>query len=93
MWELRGGTVFFFFRFLISISYFTFSVFFSSSDFRFLIFREEYGSCEDGQCECATQGRLALAGYTGAPPRWVKEGLKLLQGNSPWRSYTGAPPR
>ena len=33
--------------------------------------REEYGSCEDGQCECATQGRLALAGYTGAPPRWI----------------------
>ena len=81
--------------FPISDIYFLFHVFcfFSSSDFRFLIFREEYGSCEDGQCECATQGRLALAGYTGAPPRWVKEGLKLLQGNSPWRSYTGAPPR
>merc|ERR1719209_819931 len=55
---------------------------------KFLPVREEYGSCEDGQCECATQGRLALAGYTGAPPRWVKEGLKLLQGNSPWRSNT-----
>jgi len=36
---------------------------------KFLPVREEYGSCEEGQCECATQGRLALAGYTGAPPR------------------------
>jgi len=36
---------------------------------KFLPVREEYGSCDDGQCECATQGRLALAGYTGAPPR------------------------
>merc|ERR1711910_125302 len=31
----------------------------------FIPVREDFGSCPDGNCECATQGRVALDGYTG----------------------------
>eukprot|EP00091_Calanus_sinicus_P017936 TRINITY_DN3935_c0_g1_i1.p1 TRINITY_DN3935_c0_g1~~TRINITY_DN3935_c0_g1_i1.p1 ORF type:complete len:169 (-),score=30.86 TRINITY_DN3935_c0_g1_i1:16-459(-) len=31
----------------------------------FIPVREDFGSCTDGICECATQGRVALDGYTG----------------------------
>jgi len=31
----------------------------------FIPVREDFGSCTNGACECATQGRVALDGYTG----------------------------
>jgi len=35
--------------------------------FEYLPVRQEAGSCENGLCDCATQGRVALEGYTGKP--------------------------
>jgi len=35
--------------------------------FEFLPVTEEAASCDDGICDCATQGRVKLAGYTGKP--------------------------